>query len=129
MIFEGFLAHLAGDFLIQSEWMASKKTKQWWPAIVHGLTYTVPFLFLTQSPVALAVIGGTHIVIDRYRLARYVVWLKNWIAPRGWNPPWAKCAATGYPPDKDAGFAVGLLIVADNTMHLVINSIALTWLA
>jgi hypothetical protein len=128
MIFEGFLAHLAGDFLIQSEWMASKKTKHWWPAIVHGLTYTVPFLFLTQSPVALAVIDGTHIVIDRYRLARYVVWLKNWLAPRGWNPPWAKCTATGYPPEKEPGFAIGLLIVTDNTMHLVINSVALTCL-
>ncbi|WP_205327655.1 DUF3307 domain-containing protein [Glycomyces sp. YM15] len=129
MIVEGFIAHLVGDYVLQSDWAATEKTKRWWPAVVHGLTYTLPFLFLTQSPWALAVIAGTHIVIDRYRLARHLVWLKNHIAPRGWNPPWTKCHATGYPPEKDTGFAVALLIVADNTMHLVINSAALAWLA
>ncbi|WP_205679869.1 DUF3307 domain-containing protein [Paenarthrobacter ureafaciens] len=29
------LAHLIGDYLIQSDWMASEKTKRWWPAIAH----------------------------------------------------------------------------------------------
>lgn len=129
MAFEGFIAHLIGDFVLQSDWAATEKTRRWWPAIVHGLTYGLPFLFITQSPWALAVIVGTHIIIDRYRLARHVIWLKNHIAPRGWNPPWAKCHATGYPPEKEPGFAVALLIVADNTMHLVINTAALTWIA
>ncbi|MCD0445846.1 DUF3307 domain-containing protein [Glycomyces sp. A-F 0318] len=129
MTVEGLIAHLIGDYLIQSEWMAAEKTKRWTPAVVHGLVYTIPFLILTQSPWALIVIAGTHMVIDRYRLARHLVWLKNWLAPHGWNLPWAKCQATGYGPDKEPGFAVALLIVADNTMHLVINAAALTWLA
>ena len=34
------LAHLVGDYLIQSDWMASEKTKKWWPAIAHGITYS-----------------------------------------------------------------------------------------
>jgi hypothetical protein len=43
------LAHLVGDYLIQSDWMANEKTKRWWPAIAHGLTYTIPYVLVTQS--------------------------------------------------------------------------------
>jgi hypothetical protein len=56
---ESLLAHLAGDYLIQSDWMATEKVKRWWPAVVHGTTYGLPFLLITQSPAALAVIGCT----------------------------------------------------------------------
>lgn len=76
------LAHLAGDYVLQSHWMATEKLKRWWPALVHGFTYTLPYLLVTRSVWALLIIGGTHTVIDRYRLARYVVWLKNQIGAR-----------------------------------------------
>jgi hypothetical protein len=71
------LAHLVGDYILQSDYMATEKLKRWWPAVLHGVTYTIPYVLVTRSPWALAIIGSTHIVIDRYRLARYVVWLKN----------------------------------------------------
>jgi len=122
------LAHLVGDYLIQSDWMAAEKTRRWWPAIAHGLTYGLPFLLVTQSPAALAVIVGTHIVIDRYRLARHVCWAKNFLAPRGYNRPWRECAATGYGPDKPVWMAVWLMIIADNTIHLAINMAAVHYL-
>ncbi|MBT2390812.1 DUF3307 domain-containing protein [Streptomyces sp. ISL-1] len=35
LFFESLLAHLAGDYLIQSDWMATEKVKRWWPAVVH----------------------------------------------------------------------------------------------
>ncbi len=38
LFFESLLAHLVGDYLIQSDWMATEKVKRWWPAIVHGTT-------------------------------------------------------------------------------------------
>lgn len=38
--------------------------------------------FVTTSPAALAVIAGTHVLIDRYRLARYLVWFRNQFAPK-----------------------------------------------
>lgn len=41
------LAHLVGDYLIQSDWMANEKTKRWWPAWAHALTYGLPFLLVT----------------------------------------------------------------------------------
>jgi hypothetical protein len=57
--------------------MANNKTKRNWPALCHAFVYSLPFLLLTQSPAALAVIFGTHFLIDRFRLARFVVYAKN----------------------------------------------------
>ena len=123
------LAHLAGDYVLQSHWMAQAKTSRWWPALVHAGVYTACYLPVTQSPLALLMIGGTHAVIDRHRLARHVIWAKNHLAPVGGRPqPWSACTATGYDPDVPAWLAVGLLIAADNTLHLVINVVAVVWL-
>ena len=122
------LAHLVGDYLLQSDWMAAEKTKRWWPAIAHGITYTLPYVLVTQSLVALAVIAGTHIVIDRYRLARHVGWVKNLVAPKAYRTSWAESKATGYGPEKPAWMAVWLMIITDNTMHLLINTAAVLWL-
>lgn len=119
------VAHAVGDYILQSDWMANEKTKQNTAAAAHAFTYTLPFLFLTTSPEALAVICGTHFLIDRWRLARYVVWLKNWLGP---NRPWSECTATGYPADRPAWLTVWLLIIADNVMHVLINGLALRFL-
>lgn len=122
------LAHLVGDYILQSDWMANEKTKRWWPAWAHALTYGLPFLLVTQSPLALAVIVGTHAVIDHYRLARHVVWVKNFLAPRSHWHPWSECSATGYHQDRPLWLTVWLMIIADNTMHLVINVAAVRYL-
>lgn len=82
MIAQVIVAHLVGDYLLQSHYMATEKVKRWWPALVHGFFYTLPFLFITLNPWALLIIGGTHAIIDRYRLAKHVSWLKNQIAPK-----------------------------------------------
>lgn len=123
------LAHLVGDYLIQSHWMANEKTKRWWPAWAHALTYGLPYLFVTQSPLALATIVITHAVIDRYRLVRHVVWAKNLLAPKAYRHPWSECSASGYPSDTPPWLAVWLMIIADNTLHLIINTAAVLWLA
>lgn len=119
------LAHLVGDYLIQSHWMATEKVNKWWPAAAHGLTYTLPFVFITQSLLALAVIAGTHIIIDRYRLAKHFVWFKNQLGPRAFRPAHT---ATGYPEDTPPWLAVWLMIIADNVLHLLINVAAVFWL-
>lgn len=151
------ILHLIGDYVTQSDWMAQNKTKANWPAFVHAVLYSLPFLCLTTHILALSCIFGTHFLIDRFRLARYVVWAKNWLAPRqSWmmeenreaghslltdghlpndiwagkqaTPPWRFCAATGYPPGRPDWMSVWLLIIADNTLHLAINYAALRWL-
>lgn len=149
------LCHLWGDYILQSDWMAQNKTKAWWPAMVHAALYSFTFLFLKPSPTAILVIANSHLLIDRFSLAKYVVWAKNWIGPnRSWlrstsksndywesdpvtfapeyqyitttpNPPFSVCAKTGYPPSRPDWMAVWLLIIADNTLHLTINFLAL----
>ena len=162
-MFWQIVAHLLGDYFLQSDWMASEKTKKTSAAFAHVVTYTIPFLFLTQSPLALAAIAGTHFVIDRWRLARYICWAKNWLAPR-WiriefssapahpdyehlrasavadpekpgasvtfvrNDPWAACKITGYASSKPPFLSVWLLIIVDNTMHIICNALALRYL-
>lgn len=112
------LAHLVGDYLLQSHWMATEKTKQSTAAAVHAVTYALPFVFLTRSVGALAFIVGTHFLIDRFRLARFVVWIKN----GDWQ---SAPTATGYREDVPAWLAVWLLIIADNTLHLICNGVAI----
>ena len=136
--------HAIGDYVIQSDWMARNKTSRWVPAVFHAITYSMPFLLLTRHVAALLVIFGTHAVIDHYRLARYVVWAKNWIAPRWFedalhtnedgsrnrlrNYPWSECKATGYPSETPPFLSVWLMIIVDNVMHVVINGAAIQWL-
>lgn len=127
MTADQLLAHLVGDYIIQSDWMANEKGKRSLAAVIHAVTYTLPFLFLTQNPAALSIIAGTHFIIDRWRLARYVVWAKN--LPYPGSLPWVQCSNTGYPNERPAWLAVWLLIIADNTLHLICNAAALRWFA
>lgn len=150
------LAHLAGDYLVQTHGMAVEKTSRWAPALVHAATYTACFLPVTRSWRALAVIGGTHAVIDRYRLARHLIWAKNQAAPAWRRYPWSHGSETGYhtaqheastparmargmnvplrivglpaectEPAMPDWLAVWLMIVTDNTAHLLLNRLAL----
>jgi hypothetical protein len=120
------VCHALGDYLLQSDWMALEKTKRLWVALLHALAYSIPFLMLIPSMPAMAVIIGSHAIIDRYRLARYPVWLKNWLAP-GYKP-WSQCSGTGYDADRPAWMTVWLMIIADNVIHVAINGAALKWL-
>jgi len=137
--------HMVGDYLLQSDWMATRKTSSWVAALVHVATYCIPFgvlLWLVGGGSSrwwgLLVVGLTHLVIDRFRLARYVCWAKNFLAPR-WildddlqggvrylrNQPWEDCKLTGYPSGRAAWMTTWLMIIADNTLHVGINGLAL----
>jgi hypothetical protein len=127
------ILHLIGDYVTQSDWMANNKTKRFAPAAAHALVYSLPFLLLQPSCAAFSVILVTHFLIDRYRLARFVVWSKNVVLTPyfGQSDPrmrWSNCSGTGYPSDTPPWLAVWLLIAADNTLHLAINYAALRWL-
>lgn len=125
---EQLLAHLWGDYILQSDWMAQNKTKANFPAMVHAIVYSLTFLLFHPRPLAFAVILLTHFLIDRFRLARYVVWAKNCVGPRHWNPAWEHCTKTGYDDDSPIWMSLWLLIIADNILHLTINYAALRWL-
>jgi hypothetical protein len=146
------LAHLFGDYVVQNDHMARNKVRTAeapggaLSAAAHAATYTAFYLPLTRDVRALAVIGGTHYVIDRYRLAKRLVWARNQIAPAASRYPWSEANAFGAPsavtvrenpedlyglfvntgrtepPDWLAGW---LLFIADNACHLAINEWAL----
>jgi hypothetical protein len=125
------LAHMVGDYILQSHWMATNKTKSSLAAICHALTYALPFLFLRPSWLVLVVIVGSHFAIDRWRLARYVVGFRNWL----FAPPEERerlrveiDMATGFPKDCPQWLAVWLLIIADNIIHVLLNGLALKYL-
>jgi len=124
-VMEQILIHLWGDYITQTDWMAQEKTKRNFAAWCHATVYTIPFMLITQSILALSIIYVTHYFIDRYRLARYVVFAKNWVTNRSLK--WTDCNATGYHKDTPTWLAFWLLIIADNTMHLTINYFALTF--
>ena len=119
------LAHLVGDYILQSDWMANEKTKSNVAASIHAFCYTLCFFPLIQSSEQIGLIFWSHFFIDRFRLARYLVWLKNWL---GRNRPWRECSVTGYPDPRPAWMSVWLLIIADNILHIVINGLALKYL-
>lgn len=146
------ILHLVGDYVFQSDWMAQNKTKSTWAAFWHATVYSLPFAFIASWS-ALFVIWSTHLLIDRFRLVRYVVWAKNFLAPIPTEPSimdyasdaehttamekylafwkrysWENCSATGYPSDTPPWLAVWLMIAADNTIHLAINAASIAWL-
>jgi hypothetical protein len=123
------ILHLIGDYLLQSDWMALNKTKCSKAAAAHAITYSLPFLILEPSLAAFLVICITHFFIDRFRLARYVVYAKNLIlGPKKYRHKWKDCKETGYHKDVPQWLSLWLLVASDNTIHLLINWAALSYL-
>jgi len=133
------LCHLLGDYFIQSDWMAIRKTKRSWICAVHVLLYTSVFAgamalgLLRWSVPALMVVYATHFLIDRFYLSRYICYAKNFMAPKSWWYSWEDGKMTGYligdhakdPRCKPAFIAVWLMIITDNSMHIAFNYFAL----
>lgn len=122
--------HAVGDYVIQSDWMANNKTKAHLPAVCHAVTYILPFLLITQSVPALLVMAGTHLVIDRWRLARFVVAFKTMLLgpwEHGWKTDYLDMT-TGAPRGTPPFIAVWVMIIVDNVMHVVINALCLKYL-
>jgi Protein of unknown function (DUF3307) len=144
------ILHLVGDYLLQSEQMSEKKRSSSVWAGFHAITYSLLFLLLSPSWIAWSVICGSHFLIDRFGLARYVVWAKNialglwpkWLCCRIANTgstgeeweldrqrfSWTNCKLTGYPSEVPPWLAGMLIIVSDNTIHLFINWASLQYL-
>lgn len=157
MTYALILAHLIGDYVLQSHVMATRKTSSWRWAFIHAAFYSLPLLPLilwfatewTQAGLALAIIGGTHAVIDRLRIAaRWCEWYGVghpgiWVhAPRAMLAAWARWLTRhGYrhgwddvtrvfPFEAPPPFlGVWLTIIVDNTLHLAINGLVFWWLA
>jgi hypothetical protein len=109
------MAHLVGDYILQSDWTAAEKRRQFLPALLHAALYGLPFLPLRPSPAALTAIVVSHFAIDRWSLARYVARARDHLAPRcAWDPA-----------SRPAWESWVLALITDNTLHVLINGWAL----
>jgi len=108
---EQLIFHLIGDYVTQNQWLAANKVKfnydGWAACLCHAALYSVPFYF-TYSTSAWVVILTTHFFIDKFRLAKYWLNLVNW--------------------DFKATFPFWLIIIVDNTFHLLINYLSIKYL-
>lgn len=110
-----FLGHCLGDFILQNDWMAAKKTKYTLPCLVHCLFYTLGMFLVLWPHFSLPwlfylIVFATHFPIDRFRLARRMM---TW---------------TGQENFASGPFAPWSVIIVDNTMHLLIAYETACWL-
>ena len=119
---EQILLHLFGDFIVQNDWMAmNKKKPTWigfWACFIHTLTYSLPFLLITNWA-AWLVIWWSHFIIDRWKLIDYFVMWKN-----------GEKAIKNFGFNHDRPFAVSIwiYIIIDNSFHLIINYLAIKYI-
>jgi hypothetical protein len=114
------LAHLLGDFVWQTDFMAQNKTKYNWVAALHAAVYTVaiggmlfPQFWYSKETAAvfalkLLIVFITHYLMDRYSLAKRYMQLVV-VDQKGFAEhlkPWST-------------------IIVDNTGHLLV--LALLW--
>lgn len=114
------ILHGWGDFILQNHWMATKKVEDtaegWLACLVHVIFYHLPFwIVLNPSVDAITVMMGSHFMIDKFRLAKYVQMLRNW---------YFKGTGTKAPD----WLGVWLMFITDNILHITINYLSLKYL-
>lgn len=132
-MFEQLLAHFLGDYVFQTDRMARQKTGSDYWAWLHVLTYGLIFLILGASWGALLVIVGSHFLIDRFRLALYVVKFKTVLdyslqGPREIRIRLSNLDRFGFPQGTPEYLGFWILILVDNLIHITINYYALMYL-
>jgi len=95
------LAHLIGDYLIQTDWMALNKKKSSFVCFVHVITYLIPFLFCGFTWWQLLLIGTEHFIQDRTNIVLWFMKVKG-----------SKLFATGP-------MAPWSIVVTDNILHIL----------
>lgn len=107
--------HLIGDYITQNHWMAINKTenslKGYLACFIHVAIYSLPFLFIASFN-AFLIIFISHFLVDKYRLAIYLIKLKNW--------EW-KSLNFGFSEETPVWLSMWLMIITDNSIHIIIN--------
>ena len=64
------ICHLIGDYVLQCDFIAQTKGKNWYHLLVHCFLYIVPFYYVFGYDWRLLLILVSHILIDPFK-ARY----------------------------------------------------------
>lgn len=100
------LAHLIGDYLLQPRSLFQGKQGNLLWSLVHGMIYSIPFLWITQDLLLLSAIAVGHGLVDFLCL----------------GGRWA--GHLGFTGMQDAR-SIGWVFVCDNTLHLTWNHLVL----
>ena len=94
-------AHLIGDYLLQTDWMALKKKESTGPCLAHVAVYLLPFYFTELLWWQIGLIGLQHFAQDR---TQFVMWFMKIKGSEGFSKgpcaPWS-------------------IIVTDNILHIL----------
>lgn len=128
-IFIQLVCHFIGDYILQSDWMATNKTKSYVICLLHSLFYSIPFYLCMNEKkwLALFIIMITHFIIDKTSFAKYICYLKNLLAPKKHMVKW-KDSFLGYATDRPIFITFWLYVIVDNLLHVLINYLSLSYL-
>jgi len=103
------LAHLVGDYLLQTDKMALGKKTSSLICLIHVATYSLPFLTCRITWWQLLLIAGQHFAQDR---TGFVVWFMKWKGSEqfatGPCSPWS-------------------IIITDNILHILWIALVVTY--
>lgn len=129
-MFELLLGHLAGDYLLQNEWMALNKSKNtkigWIAAFVHCIIYTLAVcLFMWNFDwYWMLIVFFSHFPIDKFSLAeKYLHYikgksLKDYVGRRKYK--YKLEDKTNRFQVLEGAFTAVIYTITDNTMHLIL---------
>jgi len=136
MFAELILGHLAGDYLLQNEWMAMNKSKNTWvgwlSAFIHCVLYTLAICLFMQNfdMIWIVVVFLSHFPIDKFSLAeKYMHFIKGKGMKDYVNKDkWSDDLVYVPKPDKEltrydmleGGFTSIVYTVTDNALHLIL---------
>lgn len=119
---EQLLLHLFGDFILQTDNMALNKKKNtlngYIYCILHCVTYSLPFILITNWK-AVIFIGLTHFIIDKTNIVAHFLKLRNNVKD---------ISNFGFAKERPFAITVWLLIFTDNTIHLILNYLAIKYI-
>lgn len=104
------IAHLLGDFLFQTKWMADSKLNKWLPLLIHAFVYTAIiwilsyFAFGGLSLAGCILIFGGHLILDRRAFVNF--WSTKIMSLGDDTPAW-------------------ITIVIDQSFHLILLALSL----
>jgi hypothetical protein len=128
------LLHLFGDFIVQNDYVALNKKKNtlkgWIYCTFHCVTYSLPFL-LIASWKAVIMIGLTHFIIDKTNIVAYfLAWRNNVHNPSELKSKYGNYDISnfGFQLQRPFAITIWLLILTDNTIHLILNYLFIKYL-
>jgi len=132
------ILHGIGDYYFQTDYQALNKKKSgsagFWACLKHCFTYTLCFIILFPSPLAIITIFVTHFIIDRTNIIAYAIAIKNntkkIIHP---SDEYFKYEAYdisnfGFSQNRPFAITIWLYIICDNLAHIICNYLALKYL-